>query len=73
MITNSSTETSARKWAESNTPESVEYTVRQLLCFLAECTMQDGAIWLHRGWGEIWERIQENLKEEQPSEIPTKP
>ena len=28
MITNSSTENSARKWAQANTPECVEYTVR---------------------------------------------
>ena len=65
MITNKSTEASARKWAEANAPECVEYTVRQLLCFLAECTMQEGAIWLHRGWSKIWERIEENLEDEE--------
>ena len=64
MITNNSTEASARKWAQANTPERVEHTVNQLLCFLAECTMQEGAIWLHRGWAKIWERVQENMEVE---------
>ncbi len=65
MITNNSTEASARKWAEANTPERVDYTVNQLLCFLAECALLDGAIWLHRGWAKIWERVQENMEVKQ--------
>lgn len=65
MITNDGTEKSARKWAEQNTPEQVNYTTRQLMIFMAECNMRDGALWLHAGWSKIWERVLENLEDEE--------
>jgi hypothetical protein len=61
MFTNSSTEKSARKWADWNLdPQTVDSAVNEMLCFLAECNERDGSLWLNGGWGKIWERIQEN-------------
>ena len=61
MFTNSSTEKSARDWAERKIdPQEVDSAVNQMLCFLAECNERDGSLWLNRGWSKIWERIQEN-------------
>ena len=61
MFTNSSTEKSARKWAEWNIdPENVDAAVNEMITFLAECNDRLGSMWLHRGWAAIWERIQEN-------------
>lgn len=73
MITNSSTEKSARKWAQVNAPECVEYTVLQLIVFLTVCSDRDGMIWLSRGWDKIWERVEENLEDEKSSDYKAYP
>lgn len=52
---------SARLWCEQNTGEA-EISFDLIVDFLEDCNPDYREVWLYRGWGKIWERIQDNLE-----------
>lgn len=51
---------SAYHWCREHTKDA-ENSVGLIVKFLESCNDDQRGEWLYRGWGKIWERVQDNL------------